>query len=194
MQRLSEVVSQADPVKILLSGSGGQGLILSGIILASAAIADGRCAVQTQVYGPEARGGASRAEVIIGSEHINYPHVDRPDIMLALTQEALDKYLGTVWEKGIVIVDQLLVGIIPETQVDVYRLPIIETAKQVVGKEVTANIVALGALNQATGLVSWPALEKAVLERVPAAMAELNKSALAAGRDLVSRQGEGKEG
>ncbi|MFZ5651616.1 MAG: 2-oxoacid:acceptor oxidoreductase family protein [Bacillota bacterium] len=186
-----EETKPAGSVQILLSGSGGQGLILIGIILAAAAIADGRHAVQTQAYGPEARGGASRAEVIIGPEYIDYPHVDRPDIMLALTQEACEKYLSSAAEDAFVIVDSLLVEKVPETAVRVNRLPIVETAKNRLGKEMVANIVALGALNSATKLVSWESLEAAVLERVPPATADLNRRALEAGRMLIDGQCEG---
>lgn len=175
-----------DPVQIQLSGSGGQGLILAGIILAAAAIEDGHHVIQTQVYGPEARGGASRAEVIIGSELIDYPHVERADILLALNQEACNKFLPAVSEKAMIIVDSLLVETVPDTPATVLKLPIVSTAKNQIGREVVANIVALGALNSATGLVSWPALENAVREHVPAAMFEMNKRALSAGRDLVA--------
>ncbi|MFZ5647586.1 MAG: 2-oxoacid:acceptor oxidoreductase family protein [Bacillota bacterium] len=191
MPGLKEENKPAEPVQILLSGSGGQGLILIGIILAAAAIADGHHAVQTQAYGPEARGGASRAEVIIGSDYIDYPHVDRPDIMLALTQEACDKYLPSVSENAFVILDSLLVENVPQTAVGVRRLPIVETAKNQLGKEMVANIVALGALNSAASLVSWESLEAAVLERVPPATAELNRRALEAGKNLISGQCEG---
>ncbi|MFZ5632291.1 MAG: 2-oxoacid:acceptor oxidoreductase family protein [Bacillota bacterium] len=172
-------------VQVQLSGSGGQGLILAGIILAAAAVEDGYHVIQSQSYGPEARGGASVAEVIIGSEPIDYPHVERADILLALTQEACNKYLPAVAEKALVILDSLLVTNVPKTRATVLKLPIMQTAKNEIAHEVVANIVALGALNSATGLVSWPALEKAVLERVPARFFELNKRALAAGRVLV---------
>lgn len=174
-----------DPVQIQLSGSGGQGLILAGIILASAAITDGKSAIQTQSYGPEARGGASRAEVIIGSELIDYPHVERPDVLLALTQEACTKYLPAVAEQGLVIVDSLLVENVPQTSAAVLTLSVIQTAQHKIGKEMVANIVALGALNAAANLVSWQSLEEAVLARVPAAFADLNQRALEAGRALV---------
>lgn len=185
MPGVKEDIGRTGPAQIMLSGSGGQGLILIGIILAEAAVAEGHYAVQTQSYGPEARGGASRSEVIIGPEAIDYPHVERPDILLALTQEACDKYFFKASEKALVIVDSLLVGNIPADRAAVHRLPIIETAKNKLGKEIVANIVALGALNSAAGLVSWPALEAAVLKRVPAATADLNKLALAAGKDLI---------
>ena len=82
--------------QIVLTGTGGQGLILAGIILAEAAVLDGKQAIQTQSYGPEARGGASRAEVIISDEAIDYPKVQKADTLLAMSQEAFDKY-GSRW-------------------------------------------------------------------------------------------------
>lgn len=173
-----------DPLQIQLSGSGGQGLILAGIILADAALSEGFNVIQTQAYGPEARGGASRAEVILSKELIDYPHVEQPDILLALTQEACDKYLPLASKKALVIVDSLLVENVPETKATVLSLPIIQTAKQDLGKEMVGNIVALGALNSVANLVSPEALEAAVLKRVPKAYAELNKKALEAGKTL----------
>ena len=92
-------------IEIRLSGSGGQGLILAGIILAEAAIIDGKNAVQTQSYGPEARGGASRSEVIISNGSIDYPKVSKSDILLALTEEAVIKYKGSLKEDGLLILD-----------------------------------------------------------------------------------------
>lgn len=175
-----------DPIQIQLTGSGGQGLILAGIILASASIEDGFHVIQTQSYGPEARGGASSAEVIIGSEPIDYPHVEKADLLLALTQQACDKYLPSVSGKALVILDSQLVGTVPDTKATVLQLPIVQTAKNKIGKEMVANIVALGALNSASGLISWPSLEKAVQERVPADFFELNKKALNAGRELIT--------
>lgn len=182
-----------DPVQVQLSGSGGQGLILAGIILAAAAIGDGYHVIQTQSYGPEARGGSSVAEVIIGSDPIDYPHVERTDILLALTQEASNKYAPKVSEKALVILDAQLVKTVPGTRAKVIRLPIVHTARNEIGKEMVANIVALGALNGASGLVSWPSLEEAVMERVPPEFYELNKKALAAGRALVLQQGKKEE-
>ncbi|GAB6171283.1 2-oxoacid:acceptor oxidoreductase family protein [Paradesulfitobacterium aromaticivorans] len=174
-----------DPIQIQLSGSGGQGLILAGIILADAALSEGFNVIQTQAYGPEARGGASRAEVILSKELIDYPHVEQPDILLALTQEACDKYLPLASKKALVIVDSLLVENVPETKATVLSLPIIQTAKQDLSKEMVGNIVALGALNSAANLVSPEALEAAVLKRVPKAYVELNKKALEAGKNIV---------
>ena len=171
--------------EIRLSGSGGQGLLLCGIILAEAAILDGKNAVQTQSYGPEARGGASKSEVIISDGDIYYPKVRKPDIFLALTQEAYDKYVGSVKEDGIIIVDQS-VKVSDVKCACIHSLPILDTAKNVVGKAMVANIVALGTINRITGLVSPEALENAVLSRVPKGTEDLNRKALEAGRDICN--------
>lgn len=171
--------------EIRLSGSGGQGLLLCGIILAEAAILDGKNAVQTQSYGPEARGGASKSEVIISDDDIYYPKVRKPDIFLALTQEAYDKYVGSVKENGIIIVDQS-VKVSDVKCACIHSLPILDTAKNVVGKAMVANIVALGTINRITGLVSPEALENAVLSRVPKGTEDLNRKALEAGRDICN--------
>ncbi len=180
-----QAVKRPDPVQVQLSGSGGQGLILAGIILADAAIRDGYHVIQTQSYGPEARGGASVAEVSISSDPVDYPHVEKADILLALTQQSCDKYLPRVSEKALVILDAQMVGTVPKTRATVLRLPMVQTARNEVGREMVANIVSLGALNSAAGLVTWPSLEEAVKERVPADYFELNRKALAAGRVLV---------
>lgn len=99
----------SNQVELRLSGSGGQGLLLAGIILSEAAILENKNAVQTQSYGPEARGGASKAEVIISHDDIDFPKVTIPNIVLALTQVASDKYIETVAEDGIVIVDDKII-------------------------------------------------------------------------------------
>lgn len=164
--------------QIRLSGSGGQGLILAGIILASAAMKDGKNVVQTQSYGPEARGGASKAEVIISSEEIDYPKVTAPDIMLAMTEESCFKYINTLKEDGILIVDSTLVKNIPETKAKKYSLPITKIAKQEVGKSIVANMVALGVLVGLTRVVDFKSLEESVLERIPKGTEDLNKKAL----------------
>lgn len=174
-------------IEIRLSGSGGQGLLLAGIVLAEAAILDGKNAVQTQSYGPEARGGASKSEVIISDEEIFYPRVRKPGVFLALTQEAYDKYVGSMEKDGIIIVDQS-VKITDVKCAENYQLPILDTAKNVVGRAMVANIVALGTINEITGLISPEALEKAVLNRVPKGTEELNRKALAAGRGICSNK------
>jgi len=166
--------------EIRLSGSGGQGLLLCGIVLAESAILDGKNAVQTQSYGPEARGGASKSEVIISDSDIYYPKVRKPDVFLALTQEAYDKYVSSIKEEGIIIADRT-VKLSDVKCREKYSLPILDTAKNVVGRSMVANIVALGTINRITKLVSPEALEEAVLNRVPKGTEELNRKALKAG-------------
>jgi 2-oxoglutarate ferredoxin oxidoreductase subunit gamma len=172
--------------EIRLSGSGGQGMITAGIILAMAAsVYEGKKAIQSQSYGPEARGGASKAEVIISDEDIYYPKVMYPDVVVALTQEAAEKYSKDLKEGGLLIVDNLMVKKAPEGKFKVIGLDIIVTAAEKVGKAMVANVVTLGVVNTFCNLVAPETLEKAVLSRVPKGTEELNKKALAAGAELA---------
>lgn len=168
--------------EIRLTGAGGQGLILGGIILAeAAAIYDGLNAIQTQSYGPEARGGASKAEVIISSEEIDYPKVTSPDILLAMNQEAFMKYSAGLKPDGVLIIDSTYVETEPPKSGKFYSIPITDIARTEVGRTIVANIVAMGVIVGLTGIVSPEALEKAVLRRVPRGTEELNRKALEAG-------------
>ena len=164
--------------EIRFSGAGGQGLILAGVIMAEAAsIYDGLQAVQSQSYGPEARGGSSKSEVIISDGPIDYPKATIVDALLALTQEACDKYSHDLKEGGVLLIDSDLVTRQPEGNFNVVAFPITNTAKNEVGREIVTNIVALGAMVALTGVVTREAAEKAVLARVPEAFLELNKKA-----------------
>jgi len=172
--------------EIRLSGEGGQGIVLAGVILAeAAAIYDGKNATQTQVYGPESRGGASTAEVIISDEEIDYPKAMAVDLLLALTQAAADKYGHDLKPSGILVVDSTKVASVPNGEFTVHRLPIIDTAKDTVGKAMVANIVSLGVISGLSKVVSREAIERAVLARVPKGTEELNRRALEAGFALV---------
>ncbi|MBP2626226.1 MAG: 2-oxoglutarate synthase [Firmicutes bacterium] len=168
-----------------LSGSGGQGLILGGIILAEAALLDGKLAIQSQSYGPEARGGSSKSEVLISDKVIHFPKVTKPDLVLAMTQEALVKYSGDLSADKILIIDTTFVKDVPEKFTNVYRFPITEIAQKELGKTLFANIVALGAIAALTKIVSVEAITKAVLARVPAGTEDVNKRALEAGMSLI---------
>ena len=164
--------------EIRFSGAGGQGLILAGVIMAEAAsIYQGIQAVQSQSYGPEARGGASKSEVIISDDTIDYPKVTKCDALLALTQEACDKYSHDLKEGGVLLIDSDLVLRQPPGNFNVIKFPITNTAKNEVGREIVTNIVALGAMVALTGVVTKENAEKAVLSRVPEAFLELNKKA-----------------
>jgi 2-oxoglutarate ferredoxin oxidoreductase subunit gamma len=165
--------------EIRLAGSGGQGLILAGIILAEAAgIYDGKFVCQTQSYGPEARGGASKAEVVISDAEIDYPKAIRPDVLLAMNQKSLDVFLNDLKPGGLLLVDADLVSEAPASRSR--ALPFTRIAREL-GRAMAANIVALGALAQLSGAVSLESLTAAVLARVPKGTEDLNRQALAAG-------------
>jgi 2-oxoglutarate ferredoxin oxidoreductase subunit gamma len=172
--------------EIRFSGSGGQGLILAGVIFAeAAAIYDGKNAVQSQSYGPEARGGASKSEVILSDQPIDFPKATAIDLQLSLTQESCTKYYKDVKGDGTLLIDEDFVREAPKGTFKVIRLPIIRTAAEEIGKSFVANIVAIGAIAAITGQVSFASVEKAVLSRVPKGTEELNRKALKAGFDLA---------
>ncbi|MCT4632749.1 MAG: 2-oxoacid:acceptor oxidoreductase family protein [Firmicutes bacterium] len=171
-----------------LSGSGGQGLILAGIILADCAIKEGKNAIQTQSYGPEARGGASKAEVIISCKEIDFPKVRVPDVFLAMTQVAFDKYSDKIDENSVIIVDDTIE--LDKDKIkckEIISLPIIKSAHEEIGKGIVANIIALGVLQSATEVVTREMLEKSILDRVPKGTEDLNSKALHLGFNLLKR-------
>ncbi|HEY4716236.1 MAG TPA: 2-oxoacid:acceptor oxidoreductase family protein [bacterium] len=177
----------SDRIELRLAGSGGQGLILASVILAeAAAIFENKNAVQTQSYGPEARGGSSKSDVVISAEEIDYPKATRMDILLVLTQEACDKYINDLKEGGILIADSDLVKKIPDGNYKIMSVPISKTAAERVGKAFVANIVALGVIVGVSNIVSMDAIEKSVLSRVPKGTEELNKLALQQGFELAT--------
>ncbi len=181
----------SDRYEIRFSGAGGQGLILAGIIMAeAAAIYDGKQALQSQSYGPEARGGASKSEVIISDQPIDYPKATVVDALLALTQEACDKYSGDLKEGGLLLLDSDLVKKVPKGKFNIVKLPIVKTAKNEVGRTIVANIVALGAMVALTGIVSKESAEKAVLARVPEAFVDLNRKAFLTGFEKAGAAGK----
>ena len=166
--------------QLRFSGSGGQGVITAAIIFAEAAVMEGHEAVQSQSYGPEARGGASKAEVIIDDAPIYHPHVERPDIVLAMTQKAADKYYGDLSADGLLVLDENLVPEPPDFPHTV-RIPITHLAIEEVGKPLFANIVALGAIVALSGLVGIEHVKACVADRVPPPTKEQNMKALEIG-------------
>ena len=176
---------------IRLSGSGGQGLIMMGIILAEAiGVYDGKEVAQTQSYGPEARGGSSKAEVVVSDEEIDYPKAMKVDLLVAMNQKALDEYYGDLKSGGMLIVDSTFVKTIPAT--DTIQIPFTHIARDRFKKEMVANIVALGAISELTSVVSKKAIEAAVLARVPKGTEKLNRDALKAGMSAARRAKKGR--
>lgn len=165
---------------IRLAGEGGQGLILAGVILAEAASsAEGTYVAQTQSYGPEARGGASRSEVVISDSDIDYPRVVEADVLLAMSQEAYDRFGSELKDGGVLLVDSILVHDVD--QVRAYRAPITRLAEEATGDRIAANIVALGLVVGLTNVVSVRAVEAALCARVPEATRAANLKAFQAG-------------
>lgn len=177
--------------EIRVSGSGGQGIILISKILAeAAAVYEDLNATQTQSYGPEARGGSSRADVIISDTDIDYPRAEKLDILLSLTQEACDQYVVDLQPGGVLVLDSKYVTRVPQGDFRVHVLPIIETAELRLKKGLVANIVALGTLVGLGGMLKPENVEAAILSRVPRGTEELNLAAFRAGMELAqgSRQ------
>jgi 2-oxoglutarate ferredoxin oxidoreductase subunit gamma len=165
---------------VRFAGFGGQGLLTAGFILAEAAgIYDGKYVSQTQAYGAEARGGTSRADVVVSDRPIVYPKPIKLDILVAMNQEALDKYSSSLVENGYLLADQTYVKNLHVTEA--LLIPFTEIARDEIGNVVTANVVALGALIELTGIVSKKAIEEAVSARVPKKYKDLNLKALDAG-------------
>jgi len=179
-QRLQARRELEDRYEIRLAGEGGQGMILAGVILAeAAAVYDDLNAVQTQSYGPEARGGASRSEVIIAHGEIDYPKVMDADLLVCMSQEACEKFYSHVKEEALILVDSTNVSRVPSHWA--IPVPMTQIAQEATGRTITASIVALGVACGLTDIVTRSALEKAIRERVPAGSEEMNLRALAAG-------------
>jgi 2-oxoglutarate ferredoxin oxidoreductase subunit gamma len=171
---------------IRLSGSGGQGIILMGIILAEAiGIYDGKYVAQTQSYGPEARGGSSKAEVVVSDSDIDYPKALKLDLLVAMDQKACDDYYMDLKPDGTLIVDNTFVKQIPVSRA--YQVPFTRIAREKFKREMVANIIALGAITRLTPIVSLGAIESAVLSRVPKGTEKLNRDALKAGMAAAAK-------
>jgi 2-oxoglutarate ferredoxin oxidoreductase subunit gamma len=166
--------------EIRLSGSGGQGIVLSGIILAEAlGLYGGKFVAQTQSYGPEARGGSSKAEVIVSDEEIDYPKAIKLDLLLAMNQKSCDEYYRDLKEDGMLIVDSTFVTQIPTSKA--IQIPFTKIAREKFRKEIVANVISLGAITELMGMITPKAMEAAVLARVPRGTEKLNRDALKAG-------------
>jgi 2-oxoglutarate ferredoxin oxidoreductase subunit gamma len=170
-------------IEIRLAGTGGQGVILASVILADAAVREGKQVVQTQSYGPEARGGASKADVIISDEPILFPKARKLDLLVCLSQQAAEKYFDDLKVRGTAVIDSFYVRECPRE--GAVCLPLSETAREKLGRELFTNILVLGAVARVTGVVKLESLEQAVASRAPARTLDLNKQALALGWQLA---------
>jgi len=175
--------NQSDRYEIRLSGSGGQGLVLGGVILAEAlGVYEGKNVTQTQSYGPEARGGASRSDVVVADGEIYYPKTTSLNLLLCLTQEACDQYYKDLREDGILIVDTDRVRQVPTNKA--YSIQFINTAREKVGTPVVANVISLAAVAAISGICTKDSIQKAVLHRAPKGTEDKNKLACELGYEL----------
>lgn len=167
------------PTEIRLSGFGGQGMALAGFLLGKAfSLYAGQEAVMTQAYGPEARGGASSANLVVSDTPIDYPFVEHPDVLIAMSQEAYTKFRPTAKPNALILIDEELVT--PNGDDHVWAIPATHLAEGL-GRRIVANVIMLGFFTQVTGLISREALEKALETTLKPKILQLNKTAFAAG-------------
>jgi 2-oxoglutarate ferredoxin oxidoreductase subunit gamma len=173
-------------VEVRFAGFGGQGIIKSGIITASAAcIYTGKNAVQTQSYGPESRGGACKSEVVISEEEIDFPKVVEPDVLVVMSQHAYNEYAENVKPNGTMIIDPDMVPHEKEIgSVKVFRIPATKIAEEL-GRKIVANIVMLGAFVAITGLLDKNAVKESIKANIPKGTEELNLRAFEKGYEYA---------
>jgi 2-oxoglutarate ferredoxin oxidoreductase subunit gamma len=172
--------------RIVFGGAGGQGVITAAIILAeAAAIYDGLNAVQTQSYGPEARGGATRADVVISEEPIRYPKVIHPHFLICLTQESYAKMSNLVRPGGLLLTDAHFVKAIHKVDARHLEVGMYDAVMDKIGKPVVFNICVLGVLTGLTGLVEAGSIMKVLAAKLPPDLLEVNKKALNLGLKLA---------
>jgi 2-oxoglutarate ferredoxin oxidoreductase subunit gamma len=175
-----------DRYEMRFAGSGGQGIITAALVFAQAAAMDPEYHVcQTQSYGPEARGGTSKAEVIISKQPIDYPKATGLDLLLALTQASCDAYFTDLKPEGLLVVDSMLVRQIPTERVA--ALSFSQIARDTVGNELATNMVVLGAAAHLTQVVSLENLEQALISRVPKGTEDMNRKAFRAGVNAAGK-------
>lgn len=180
-------------LRLLFSGSGGQGVITASIILAEAAVLyEGLNAVQSQTYGPEARGGATRADVIISEREIRFPKVNQPNILVCLTQEAYNKFYAMIRPGGLLLTDTQFVTQVRKTDARQVGLGMYRAVMDEVGKPIVFNVCMLGALLGLSRILRTESVLEALAARVSADFLAMNKAALDLGLRLAgkfSRQG-----
>ena len=171
--------------RMVFSGSGGQGVITAAIILAETAVLhEGLEAVQTQAYGAAARGGATRSDVIISDSTINFPKVNQPNVLVCLTQEAYNAFMGIIRPGGLLLTDPRYVT--PRLKVDAVQreIPMYETVMEKIGKPIVFNICMLGTILGLTDLVRPQSIMKTLETRIPSGFLDMNRKALELGIEL----------
>lgn len=169
--------------EIRLAGAGGQGIVTAGRILAEAAILSGKSATQSQLYGPQSRGGASRTDVVIAEGDIGFPLADDPGFLVILSEEAYARYRHEAGENCVLVIDSHCPNESPNGRTRVY--PLADTARALSGGQLVTGVIALGVLQASASLVDLEALLRAVEAKVPPRHKALNFKALEAGVAMV---------
>jgi len=172
-------------VEVRISGLGGQGVVLAGEILGRAAVYDGKYAVQTQSYGAEARGSAAKSEVIISDKKIGFPKVRKCDILVTMSQSALNKHLDDLKENGILLADRDKIKEMPKIKAKVFSVPATRIAETELKSRIYANVIMLGALTKITGIVSEETVKKAIVDSVSEDTKERNLEGFGKGFGFV---------
>jgi len=172
-------------VEVRFAGFGGQGIIKSGIIVASAAsIHAGKNAVQTQSYGPESRGGACKSEVVISDQEVDFPKLVQPDVLVVMSQAAYNDYADDIKPGGTVIMDPIMIPTEKDLgKVKLFKVPATKIAEQL-GRRIVANIVMLGAFVAITKLLDENAVKESIKENIPKGTEELNLAAFEKGYEF----------
>ena len=172
--------------RLVFSGAGGQGVITAAIVLAEAAVLhEGLNATQAQSYGPEARGGATRSDVIIADSAIRYPKVIQPNVLVCLTQEAYAKFYSIIRPGGLLLTESRFVSKSSKVDARQIELSMYETVMEQLGKPIVFNICMLGAVIGLTDLVQPESIMKVLENRIPQEFIEINRKALELGMELV---------
>ena len=172
-------------IQVRFAGLGGQGIILMGEILGEAAVLEKKYVGQTSSYGAEARGSACKADVIISESWIDYPEVTEADVLGCMSQGTYEQHKAKVNPKnGTIFIDAQLIKPDPSIPIKHIPIPATETALKDLGNRMVANMVLLGAMAKARGLIGEESLLRALSNRVPPSFLELNKKALALGLEL----------
>jgi len=168
---------EIDRFEICLSGLGGQGVITLGKVLGNAlALGHGFNVSQTQSYGPEARGGASRTDLVISTKHISYPKTDKIDLLVALSQEACNKYFPLMKPQGVLLVNTTLVKQVPTNQY--LGLPFTDMSVDRLGLPQAMNTIVLGAMTFLLPFTKRALIKKSLEESLPAKIIDINLKAL----------------
>ena len=172
--------------RMVFSGSGGQGVITAAILIAEAAVLyENLIAVQSQTYGPEARGGATRSDVIISDSNINFPKVLQPNVLVCLTQEAYNLFYPIIRPGGLLITDTRFVKTEKKVDAQQREFPMYRTVMDKIGKPIVFNICMLGAVLSLTDLVKSESIIKVLENRIPSSFLEMNRKALNLGMELA---------